>query len=80
MADYYAFDFSEEEFREVKLALDHFKNYLTEMMAVPFFYGPIQAHLRAEMSIVSRVLERCKHPVVIDLDDMEKEARDHASG
>ena len=76
MSNYYAFDFSEEEYIELKLALYHYKGYLEMMIAAPFVYGAVEAHLRREHQLVTKMLERVhRDAVVIDLDDMERRSK-----
>ena len=76
MSNFYAFDFSEEEYHELKLALDHFIGHLETLIAAPFVYGAIESYLRREHQRVTKMLERVRNdPVVIDLDDMERRSQ-----
>lgn len=76
MSNFYAFDFSEEEYAELKLALDHYKGYLEMMIAAPFVYGAVEVTLRCELQLVTKMLEQVRNdPVVIDLDDMERRSK-----
>jgi len=73
MSNYYAFDFSEEEYAELKLALDHYKGHLEMMLADPFVYGTVESMLRCEHQRVTKLQEQVRdNPCIIDLDDMER--------
>ena len=76
MSEFYAFVFSEEEYAELKLALDHYKGHLEILIGAPFVYGAVEVKLRFEHQLVTKMLERVRNnPVVIDLDDMERRSQ-----
>lgn len=76
MSKFYAFDFSEGEYAELKLALDHYKGHLEMLIAAPFVYGAVEVHLRSELQLVTKMLKQVRNdPVVIDLDDMERRSK-----